>query len=364
MSTMLTAARPSASATSATTPGPVRHRDAQLDHRAAGEIGLEQPPAVVARRVVPGRHRGRVTAGQRRADLAEAAHRVVDRRDQRVRVGEVDVAPDRGRWRPRRAWRRGSSARSAAAARILQRAAPPGRRGRSRARAAGARPRPSGGRASRRRSRPGARRGRPAAGEAVVEDALGRAASASGTTSRRRTARRGQCSTPAVSAPASGCPPMKRGSSTAATSSRLVEPTSVTTHSGGGRRERLAHGAGRARAPARRRTRPTRPRARRPPSRRRARRAPRASAASSTPGAGSKPRTSAPSRSRAASPTDPPSRPTPMTATINVSDGGERLAGDRGRPLDLLEVIGEAVGVELPAGRRRSRSRDPGGSRR
>ena len=37
--------------------------------------------------------------------------------------------------------------------------------------------------------------------------------------------------TPAVSAPASGCPPMKRGSSIAATTERLVEPTSVTTQS-------------------------------------------------------------------------------------------------------------------------------------
>ena len=40
------------------------------------------------------------------------------------------------------------------------------------------------------------------------------------------------CSTPAVSAPASGWPPMNRGSSTAPTTTRLTEPTSVTTHSG------------------------------------------------------------------------------------------------------------------------------------
>ena len=37
--------------------------------------------------------------------------------------------------------------------------------------------------------------------------------------------------TPAFSAPASGCPPMKRSSSTASTTVRLVEPTSVTTQS-------------------------------------------------------------------------------------------------------------------------------------
>ena len=39
------------------------------------------------------------------------------------------------------------------------------------------------------------------------------------------------CRTPAVSAPASGWPPTKRGSSCAATTARLVEPTSVTTQS-------------------------------------------------------------------------------------------------------------------------------------
>ena len=54
------------------------------------------------------------------------------------------------------------------------------------------------------------------------------------------------CSTPEVSAPASGWPPMKRGSSRAATTARLVEPTS-------------RDGAvGRARRPA---PRPPRPRA-------------------------------------------------------------------------------------------------------
>ena len=40
------------------------------------------------------------------------------------------------------------------------------------------------------------------------------------------------CSTPAVSAPASGWPPMKRSSPTAETTARLAEPTSVTTQSG------------------------------------------------------------------------------------------------------------------------------------
>ena len=77
--------------------GPVGDRDAQLDHLAAREVGLEQPPAVVARGVVPGADRGGVAPGQRRADGAEPRHGVVDRGDQRVGVGEVDVAPDRGR---------------------------------------------------------------------------------------------------------------------------------------------------------------------------------------------------------------------------------------------------------------------------
>ncbi len=40
------------------------------------------------------------------------------------------------------------------------------------------------------------------------------------------------CSTPAVSAPASGCPPTKRSSAAASASARLVEPTSLTTQSG------------------------------------------------------------------------------------------------------------------------------------
>ena len=48
------------------------------------------------------------------------------------------------------------------------------------------------------------------------------------------------CSTPAVSAPASGCPPTNRGSSTAATTERLVEPTSVTTQSVARRGQHLA----------------------------------------------------------------------------------------------------------------------------
>ena len=52
------------------------------------------------------------------------------------------------------------------------------------------------------------------------------------------------CSTPAVSAPASGWPPTNRGSSCAATTARLVEPTSVTTQSPGAAGERLADARG------------------------------------------------------------------------------------------------------------------------
>ena len=65
MSTMSIVARPSASAISATIPGPVRDEHAQLVHLAARQIGLQQPPAIVARGVVPGRDRVPVTGRER-----------------------------------------------------------------------------------------------------------------------------------------------------------------------------------------------------------------------------------------------------------------------------------------------------------
>ena len=77
----------------------------------------------------------------------------------------------------------------------------------------------------------GARRGRRAAGAGArrARPRCARVGVRYQVAPSNRSAR--ACSTPAVSAPASGWPPMKRWSSTAATTARLVEPTSVTTQS-------------------------------------------------------------------------------------------------------------------------------------
>ena len=86
----------------------------------------------------------------------------------------------------------------------------------------------------------------------LVEDAARCARSASGTRWRPGTGRRARARRPAVSAPASGWPPMKRGSSIAARRApRLVEPTSVTTQSVARGRERLGDQRRQRAAPAR-----------------------------------------------------------------------------------------------------------------
>ena len=64
MSTMLIPASPSASASCATMPGPVRHRHAQLAHRAARELALQQPLAVRARLLDPALERLGVARAQ------------------------------------------------------------------------------------------------------------------------------------------------------------------------------------------------------------------------------------------------------------------------------------------------------------
>ena len=120
--------------------------------------------------------------------------------------------------------------------------------------------------------------------------------------------------TPADSAPATGWPPMKR-SSTAAASVRLVEPTSVTTVSGGAassasrdqRGQGADGGAGEDRVGAR-------DRARLEPRGTVDRTAlDRGGERASASGRSRRPRRR--TRSRAASPIDPPIRPTPRTAT-------------------------------------------------
>src|SRR3954453_11846904 len=121
-------------------------------------------------------------------------------------------------------------------------------------------------------------------------------------------------STPAVSAPASGWPPMNRSSPpSASTSSPLVEPTSVTTVSGpeAASASRACSGSA-ATGPAQNtRSAPSQASATEP--------APRSIAPSSTArasrsGRRPQPTTSASSRRRAASPIEPPIRPTPRTA--------------------------------------------------
>ena len=156
------------------------------------------------------------------------------------------------------------------------------------------------------------------------------------------------CSTPAVSAPASGCPPTKRSSAAAAASSRLVEPTSLTTQSAAAaasasatvaaqrrRRGRDEHrlGAGdRLREVARRldRSRPARA-----PARGRA-------------GRGRSRDTSASARARAARPIEPPISPTPRTA-IRIRSARRRLRRGGVASADGLREALEHLDGRLPA---------------
>ena len=164
----------------------------------------------------------------------QARDRVVDPGDQRVAVGQVDVGPDaRSRRRPRE-WRRESSGRWRAGARP--------RRPASGAACATSTLASTCGRCDTVARIVSWISGSIATGraprlcseavQALVEDPRGASGSASDTRSRPRTGRHGRARPRLVSAPASGCPPTKRGSSSAATTARLVEPTSLTTQSG------------------------------------------------------------------------------------------------------------------------------------
>ena len=164
MSVMLTPARPSSSASCATTPGRFGTDDAQLEQRAARELRLEQPAAVVAR---PRRSRRRCASRRRRRAPREPrlAARSRRRSAPRSRRGSRGRCRSRSRSaRRRRGWRRESSGRSRAAAWVggvggdqIQASGRPGRRARWRAHAADARPSPEACHASRRRSRSGGR---------------------------------------------------------------------------------------------------------------------------------------------------------------------------------------------------------------
>ena len=176
------------------------------------------------------------------------------------------------------------------------------------------------------------------------------------------------CSTPAVSAPASGCPPMKRSSAPRLRDGALGR-ADVADHAVRGpaaasaARDRVA----RARRRAPRRTRPRRPRrrSRRLGAPRRSRRA-RAPARAPSP-SGSYPRTLAPARSRAASPIEPPISPTPRTA-IRIRSalrrprpGGAAIADGAGQALEHLDgrlpvdaAVGDRLAVAQLDARRRS----------
>ena len=265
MSAMLTPARPSSSASCATTPGRFGTDARSSNSGPPASCASSSRRRSARRRVVPGRdpRRRRRPSSAPRTLAQRCRSRRRSRR--RARRGWRGRCRSRSRSRrPRPGSRRGSSDRSPAAARPSVRAsAPPGRRARSRARAGGAR-RPrgscrgvSGSIAAGPRADP-----REQAVQPLVQHARGRRASASGTRSRRRTGPARACSTPEVSAPASGWPPTNRGSSTRGDDGALGR-ADVGDHAVAGRGgERLADHLRRARRPAPRRTPRRRPRPR------------------------------------------------------------------------------------------------------
>ena len=93
-----------------------------------------------------------------------------------------------------------------------------------------------------------------------------------------------------------------------------------------------------------------------------------AARARGSPGRGRSPATSAPSRRLAASPIEPPISPTPRTAILigaSLSDARESsLPASSATARDLLRVLGEAARSRSPAGRRRSPRRARCGPRR
>src|SRR5439155_10092403 len=74
----------------------VLHRDAQLVHRPALDVRLEQAAAVVAGAVVPGAHGTGIGRTERARDLPEALDRGLHLVGDRGGVLHVDVGPDGG----------------------------------------------------------------------------------------------------------------------------------------------------------------------------------------------------------------------------------------------------------------------------
>ena len=326
MSTMLTPAPPE------------RERDLG-DHaragwaptRAARAPGRRPGPRRAARRgrararSFQARHGRRVAGRERRAHLARAAPTNSSiAGDQRVAVGRCRC-PSRSRcWRRRRASRRGSSGRPPAGAERSRRSSAPAACATSTLASTCGRCETHGHQAvvrlgvDRRRA---ARRASSAGGAGARSStpAVLRAP-ASGTRWRRRTGPRARARRPAVSAPASGWPPMKRSSAPASASTRLVEPTSRDHAVRPGARASAARTGLRERADRRGDEHDVGVRARASAtSRRRAvdraeleRRVEHARRRGRSRG----PR--APARRRAASPIEPPISPTPTTATFKT----------------------------------------------
>src|SRR5215210_5072538 len=138
---------------------------------------------------------------------------------------------------------------------------------------------------------------------------------------------------------------MKRSSSpAAATISRLVEPTSVTTHSDPAAASASATSTGRAPTGAAQKTTSAPAQAWATESAIESM-APASTAPSRLSRRASKPATSASRRRRAASPIEPPIRPTPRTATLigSRSDRAQFLAGHLGDVAELVRILGEAL---------------------
>ena len=228
--------RPSARAISAITPGRLGTETRSSRRARVAGARAEQPSRLLTRRVDPGGDRGGVAHRELLARLGHPPRELVDRRDQRVAIGHVDVGPDRAvgagdaggvaEARPDRRQTPGRRPRPACSQ--------PARRAGWRARAAGARPTPATGRASPRRSPPGERRSRSADGAGARRRRPPCCPSpASGTTRRRRRDPRARAPRPPSRRPPADARRSKRSSLPASASTRLVEPTSVTTQSAG-----------------------------------------------------------------------------------------------------------------------------------
>ncbi len=365
---MLTPASPSASASSAIVPGRLATTIRSSRSGPPRELGLEQAPAVLAGGGVPGGDRLAVAAADQLGGLAQAR---ADRRRPRRR-------PPRGCWRrcrPRSpGWRRrrgscrGSSGPTS------------GSRSESRVSSAAAS-------ADERRWRRTCGRWLTVAisrSWASASIACGRAPSSATrplqavVEQAARALGRGQVPAGALEEVGAGVLDpggLGAGQRVAADEALVVAErgdelalgrADVGDDASPGRWRRAPRAASSAqrRRPAPRRRRARRPRRPRRPSRRRGRSRPPPSARSSVAGSGSKPTTSALERARrAASPIEPPIRPTPRTAILIAP---RRALDRRGEPVehrDRVVPVDAGVGDRLAVGELAPGRRGPGGPR-